>query len=521
MENLENFNKEKKIFKTSSDEIDLRNFFNCIVRRKFLILSISVLGIFGSYFHARQKVPIYKGSFEIVLNQKKNINSILNSASSLIGGINPPQGLQTNTRNIETEVSIIKSSSVLKPVYNFIINKKYNNDFSKLTYRNWVKSSLEVNLTGRTTVLEINYFDSQKDLIKPVLDQISTIYQKYSGRDRQNGLKKDLIYIDAQAEILRSKWRDSLFKFQEFAEKNSIGNRDGLPIPLSAQQSQIFDQSINLSQDIGNDIPKRYQSNYEKLIQLEDLYTEKAIFLKPNSQYLKNLKLRISKIEESLSQPKEVVLKFKELRRDAIRNEQLLRQLENKSLETKFEIGQEKYPWELISDTIIFQNPVSPDIPKIILLGFSASFLFSILLALIMDNLTGLVYSKDTFGKVFEFPLLMELPSEKNLVWDESINLLFNYLSDNKKYKGLNLFLISSNDSEVEINFCDYVKDKFLDFKIALANDISKLDNKYKTVVICSDANIKKNKLYYLNQQLKFISFPPIGWIYLDNFFKI
>ena len=49
------------------------------------------------------------------------------------------------------------------------------------------------------------------------------------------------------------------------------------------------------------------------------------------------------------------------------------------------------------------------------------------------------------------------------------------YLSIGNESKGLNLFVISSNDSPIEINFCEYVKDKFLD-----SSDLSVYVNTYK-----------------------------------------
>ena len=100
------------------------------------------------------------------------------------------QGLRDNTTglknlvsealpnsNINTEVEILKSPSVLMPVFEFVKSNKKNK--SNFTFDRWA-DNLEIKLIKRTSVLEINYLDKNKELIIPVLDKISKLYQEYS-----------------------------------------------------------------------------------------------------------------------------------------------------------------------------------------------------------------------------------------------------------------------------------------------------------------------------------------------------
>ena len=59
-----------------------------------------------------------------------------------------------------------------------------------------LKKNLLVKLEKKSDVLKISYLDKEKDLIIPVLKQISRKYQDYSGKDRLKSLSKAKKYLD-------------------------------------------------------------------------------------------------------------------------------------------------------------------------------------------------------------------------------------------------------------------------------------------------------------------------------------
>ena len=100
--------------------IDLRVVFNILKRGKFFILIFTLIStIFGSIYAIR-KPTLWQGSFEIVLddiNQEKYESNL-----PLLRDIQSEIGLSNN--NLDTQVSILRSSSVLKPVYLFALEHK-------------------------------------------------------------------------------------------------------------------------------------------------------------------------------------------------------------------------------------------------------------------------------------------------------------------------------------------------------------------------------------------------------------
>ena len=130
---------------------------------KKIIFFATFVAALGSFIYGNIKKPIWQGQFQIVLS-KKNANmpsqtSLLLQAqpglSSLIGNTN-------NTNQLKTEVSILKSPSVLQPVFNFVKSEKKKQDKNSeyLRFNDWRRSNLTVELEKGTSVLNIFYRDS-------------------------------------------------------------------------------------------------------------------------------------------------------------------------------------------------------------------------------------------------------------------------------------------------------------------------------------------------------------------------
>ena len=89
--------------------------------------------------------------------------------------------------NLETEVEILKSPSILIDVFKFA-QKKDNDQYEFSRFNDWEKN-LKVNLKKGTSVLDIYYEDSNRDIVLPVLKEISRKYQSYSELNRSRDIE--------------------------------------------------------------------------------------------------------------------------------------------------------------------------------------------------------------------------------------------------------------------------------------------------------------------------------------------
>ena len=89
-------------------------------------------------------------------------------------------------------------------------------------YTDWLKENLTIELVKGTSVLELAYRDTDKDLVLPTIQKISDAYQDYSGRDRERGINQAIQYLDQQIEIYGKKSVRSLRAAQEYGIEQNL-----------------------------------------------------------------------------------------------------------------------------------------------------------------------------------------------------------------------------------------------------------------------------------------------------------
>jgi len=109
------------------------------------------------------------------------------------------------------------------------------------------------------------------------------------------------------------------------------------------------------------------------------------------------------------SRPKEVVLKHRELVRQALRDEKTLAELENQLQIAQLEQAKRSEPWELISKPTLLDAPVAPKKSRIMALGLLAGLVAGCGAALVVDRRSGRVFSTDELQQLLPGPLLAQL----------------------------------------------------------------------------------------------------------------
>ncbi|MDB4659636.1 Wzz/FepE/Etk N-terminal domain-containing protein, partial [Synechococcus sp. AH-551-C10] len=361
-------------------EINLRHISRALLRHKLLIGAFAGSALVLSTLHAFNQKPVWEGQFQIVLrdNQKSSsasaISALLQSGTglaNLISGGNRKSQLQT-------EVRILESPSVLKPVFDFVKASKAKTgaDVSEWRYKSWVEGNLKIELAYGTSVLEIAYRDTEKDLILPVIDRISNAYQTYSDRDRTLGLDNAVSYLKTQIKKLNAEANSSMRAAQNFGLNNDLGITDGLGAFALAKASSsgsskglsvesnrnaaqnkvnALEQTLNEAEAssgtrvfVAPQIDPRSRL-YTQLQDVEARLQEKLSLLTPNDPSIRALqrqrqsltsvinnqtvgllkgKIQTAQAElESFSRPHEVILKHRELVSKALRDEQILAEL--------------------------------------------------------------------------------------------------------------------------------------------------------------------------------------------------
>ena len=226
MANTNNNDKNTEETKISTSmEIEFKEIFNFLKKHRSPFFKITALTILITFIYSTFAKKTWEGYTKIVLTNP-------DSPRSLISGINKTAvtaaiGIN-NVSKLNTEVEILKSPSVLLPVFEFVKRQKENDKekFKSQNFSDWYTNNFDVKLERGTTILNLSYKDHNKERIKKVLAKTIEEYQNFPQRNKSNELDSEIEYLKAQIEIQTKKTSLSSEKVQEFILDNRLTTLD-------------------------------------------------------------------------------------------------------------------------------------------------------------------------------------------------------------------------------------------------------------------------------------------------------
>ena len=545
----------------NDEEIDLRRVAAALNRQKVLIGGITLTVALLSGLYAFTRKPVWQGSFQIVLeNQQSGTGgrlAQLAASNPMLAGL---AGIRAGESSLETEVKILESPSVLKPTYDFVKSNKARNgeDISEWTYPNWVKDKLSIKLIKGTSVLNLAYEDTDEKLILPVLEKITDTYQEYSGKDRRRGLTQGVAYLEQEIGKLRQQSTTSMRAAQAYALANGLGIQDGMPtvpgasganggsVEASREQAQnkvnSLRQQIAAAQAVGGarlfQAPQLEANDeiYRQLQEVETRLQQQSALLTPQDQSIQRLQLQRRTLTayinqqtigllqgelitaeaqlSSLTRPREIVLKHRELVREALRDEKTLAELENQLQTLKLEQARQTDPWELISTPTLLDKPVAPRKKRIVAFGLLGGLVLGCGAGLIQDRRTDLVFSDDEFKALLPCPLLDRLSAASPQNWSGTAQLLAEGPLSNAETVGL-LVLGQVLPAQVE-QLSASLRDALGNRKLVVSTDPLVTRHVDTQLLVTSPGAARRRALQQLREQLALQGTPMVGWLLID-----
>ena len=517
------------------DEIDLRQIAASLGRQKLLIGSFTITAAFLSSIYAFTSKPVWKGSFEIVLENQKNgsgsggrlaQNPILTSLAGL-GGI-------AGDSSLKTEVKILESPSVLKPIFDFVKTSKAaaGENVSKLAYSAWI-NNLSIELKKGTSVLSVAYKDTNESLVLPVLKKITKAYQDYSNRDNANSINNGLKFASRQSEILREKAKNSNRKLDAFKFTYGITSN---AIPLNIGQSSQFSIPLRFS----SPLPQTTQDKdpLEELSAINKELTRRSQFLTEADPSIQRLKKERQAILQYVDQTggglisiasggskernREILLEYKELQRTAMRDNAALIAMESELLSLQIQKAQERPPWELISTPTVLDRPVAPLAERIIPLGMLGGLLIGCGAALVRDRRSGLVFSEDELMNFLPCPLIKHIPAMNGSALSEAADLLAaGPLAQSPGNSSIALIPIGNIPNEQLQAFSKELRRALTGRELLVSADLRQTSRCATQLLLTSQGAATRIQLSQLRQELALQATPLSGWVLLDPDLKL
>ena len=510
---MDKFNYKKYLSdKNNNDDLDLSKYINIFKRRKILFGVTTFLVTLFGVIYTIVKEPVYRGYFQIIVENKTDNNFI--QKSEILQTLNNYIG-DYNTNN-KTQEAILKSPFVLKPVYEFFQNERNKlGNSRKISYQKWFSQYLKIEFENGTNILSIKFDNEDKDLIISTLNLISKSYQNYSMEDREKSIRNGIEYLEFQQEEYKEKSLKSLKKLNEFSIKNKlVGNLDGIvDFENSFKKADKLLENNFEKRDFNPGL--RFSSQFKMLEDNEAKLLELSSRMKPNSKTLLTLKTKIKNLKESLKRPNQILLEFRELNRLAKRDEEFLTNIEESIGILKLEQVKQLNPWQLITEPTIDDEIVIPKRIKTVIISFLISLIFSGFLCIYRENKEEIIYEIDDFDKIIPFKFadifFMKFPNLNELI-------IKNIVSEIKsKNKLIGLIILNNNFFNGKFSSLpEYLLTKYK-FKTIDINSLDVIENLEKIIIIAEPGKIKFSNLQLVISFLKTFDPKKFTWIYVKE----
>ena len=563
----ENLSKEEKIL-IGNDEILYKDLAYFFIRNAKKLVTFLSIGLSISLIYTLRLKNVWQGEFQIVLDddetQLSSLAKLSDSRADLL--------LDENTNSsLNTQVEILKSPSVLMPIYNASILREQNhpNDNNEISFRSW-KRNLNIKLKKGTSVLDIKYKNTNKGAILPILLDISKAYQKYSTDNLNKDLAKGIDYLNSQIKIYRQKSNISYGNSQKFALENDLQVITATPnllstptnfnnpiISLSTQDQRIsaakqkrllYEIAAYFEEDTDNEKLLSLAKNYE-LVDLNTLgelsevqskiNSSKAFFTDNYSQtkklirqkeaileYIKNssLKIILARIDaadaiiKSSRRADGVYITSNRLNNEYIRDNYTLSELEAQLRLLSLEKAKEPEPYKLITNPTLLDRKIAPVRSRIlILIGF---FLTSITILYIYfeEKIKDFIYSSKEIENLIPYNLLEKIPSNYPENWDKYLTTISNLYF--KKKNNIEMFKLGGIDDKLFDLLVSKLKIINPGIEIKLLNNISEANNKNNLLLLIQSGKIKRDELANFKRIFQNGEFNIMGWILFEEIFS-
>ena len=264
------------------------------------------------------------------------------------------------------------------------------------------------------------------------------------------------------------------------------------------------------------DLKSRYTDKEKTLKRLEE---QKEFLVKQQKESLIRA-LEAEKIStqaemEAAERPKEVILKYKELIRNADRDENILVALENELRVITLEEAKLEDPWELITKPRLKKFPVKPEKNKIRFIGILIGLFSGFLISFFKEKKSGLLYDEKTLEMILNTNVITNIGKE---IVDENLEIINDIYLMNKDKKFKFFYIGIENINKIKY-FEDFLSDKKINY--SLETKLENMDEESFSILVTSLGYVKKDKIESIQKRLKILNSKFSGIILINYLSKI
>ncbi|TVU52617.1 MAG: polysaccharide biosynthesis tyrosine autokinase [Arthrospira sp. PLM2.Bin9] len=444
------------------------------VRRKLLLISgVTIVVAGAAAYKAITDTPIYQAEFEILTQPVAISTQVISSAN--------PQTLSNREEIVAVTLDAVQLKLLTSPRVIVPIVEELQSQYPGITYK-FIASNLRIRPTPEN-ILIVGYQHPNKDLVKSVLDLVSQAFLNFSLESRQKDILKGIEFVGEQIPQLQERVDNQQERLQILRQTNNLLNPDTEGSKLSSQVTAIEQQLLenqlqlgqarslyaNLQSELANKTPEyavasillespRYQEIMNQLRAIDNqMAKESVLYLEASPEISilqeqresllpllqreadrvsqewaskiqeleeRNLILQdtIDRINAEVKQLSVVSREYTDIQRELLIATDNLNQFLAKREAFKIDMAQRDAPWELLTPAGE-PKPSSASLKKNVVLGTAFGLLLGLGLALLVDQLSNVIYTVKEVKEATKLPMLGVIPFDRHLKSIVSQNL--------------------------------------------------------------------------------------------------
>ena len=302
--------------------------------------------------------------------------------------------------------------------------------------------------------------------------------------------------------------------------------------PRDYENLQYFGSTIEALNQEG--LPQTLKNIERDLVILRTKYTEKdssiirlleqrkltVDLLKSRAlKYLKISRLEAEATMEAAMRPKDVLLKYRELRRDAGRDERTLLALEKDLRILELQQAKINDPWQLITQPTLLNNPVAPSRKQIGLIGLVIGSIIGMLASFYKEKKSDNIFTLQQLQKLLYKPCLERIDTNEKFGESKEI-MFFKEFLNNQNAKKIAFITLEENNRTYLKGLRSYLTDE-----TDLNTEIEIISNQYSleecksadfTILFTSLVHSSFKEIKSLKSRFDFLDVPFKGFVLLS-----
>ncbi|MEA5553516.1 polysaccharide biosynthesis tyrosine autokinase [Anabaena cylindrica UHCC 0172] len=455
-------------FETEDDDDSLKDFLGVLQRRALIITGVVSVIMATVIYSTLNEENIYQGNFQLLVEPVSNDSSL--------GQIPlPDSSISKSNLDYDSQIQVLKSQEIMKDVV-----KKLQFAYPDINYNSLI-GNLTIRRLGTTKILDISYKNQDRQQIDLVLKTISKFYLDYSLEKRKTKLNQGVQFVETQLPAIKNRVDQLQQKLQIFRQRYNFIDPETQSDGVESQIQKLGEQRLAIDQQLAtarasyislstpegqqatlNDAPI-YSQLISQLRQLESQLSGELVRFQPDNPAIESLQEKRQNLLPLIEDEQErfVGLKLAEvtalIRKLEVESQELSRveqqtkrkfeqlpilarqyseiqrslQLANESLNRflatrenlVIQVAQTELPWELIQPPHQSALPLSPNIPRNLLMGLISSLAVGIGIGFLLEKMDNTYHTIESLKEKIKLPFLGTLPTDKSISGYQSPHL--------------------------------------------------------------------------------------------------